>query len=54
MTVAAGSASEVRYLLELSGRLAFIPEDYATAMAGRYEELIRGIQRLLAVLNPKP
>jgi four helix bundle protein len=54
MVVAAASASEARYLIDLPARLDFIPAEPAAALVRRYEELIRGLQRLIAVLNPKP
>ncbi len=49
--IAVASASEVRYLLGLAARLAFIEADDALLLAARYDELIRGTQKLIASLE---
>ena len=48
--VALGSASEVRYLLNLARRFEFVAASEAEALEGGYSELIRGLQRLIDVL----
>lgn len=53
--VAIASASEVRYLLRLSGRLGILQKASEEALVRRYDDLIRSLQRLLSSLrNPKP
>jgi four helix bundle protein len=53
--VAIASASEVRYLLGLSGRLGILQKTSQEALVRRYDDLIRSLQRLLSSLrNPKP
>jgi four helix bundle protein len=44
LRVALGSASEVRYLLGLARRLGFAN---AEDLEGRYDELVRGLQKLI-------
>ena len=48
---ALSSASEVRYLLGLSGRLALLEDRAATDLGNRYGELIRGLQTLISSLE---
>ena len=48
--IALGSASETRYLLDLSYRLGFLPAEYS-ALERRYEELVRALHRLLGALD---
>lgn len=50
VSVALGSASEVRYLLGLARRLGLLAASDRDPLEGRYGELIRGLQRLLDVL----
>ena len=53
--VAIASASEVRYLLGLSARLGLLQKADQEPLVRRYDELIRGVQKLLSALrNPKP
>ena len=51
ISVALGSASEVRYLLSLARRLELVAASDGEALESRYGELIRGLQRLLDVLS---
>jgi hypothetical protein len=44
-------ASEVHYLLSLARRLGFVAASDGEALESRYDELIRGLQRLLDVLS---
>lgn len=50
LTMALGSASEVRYLLGLARRLAIIDEK---PLESRYDELVRGLQGLLTSLESR-
>jgi len=50
MTIALGSASEARYLLRLAPRLFALGQDYER-LAARYDELVRGIQKLVDALE---
>ena len=53
--IAIASASEVRYLLGLSSRLGILRSVDQQPLAGGYDDLIRGLQKLLSVLrHPKP
>jgi len=49
--IALGSASEVRYLIDLSARLGLIEEAPAAALVARYSDAIRGLQTLIASLQ---
>jgi four helix bundle protein len=53
ITIAAGSASEARYLLDLSKRLDLLPNEPTSALTGRYETLVRGLQKLVASLSTR-
>ena len=50
VTIALGSAQEVRYLLRLAPRLFTLGDDYEQ-LANRYDELIRSLQKLLDALE---
>ena len=53
--VAIASASEVRYLVALSGRLEILQKADQERLVRRYDDLIRSLQKLLSSLrNPKP
>ncbi len=54
LNVAAGSASEARYLAELATRLGFMTVDEQEALSSRYAELIAGLQGLLNALSREP
>ena len=49
--IAAGSASEARYLLSLARRLAFAHDDVARSLEGRYDGLVRALQGLRTALG---
>ena len=54
LDVAIASASEVRYLIGLNSRLAILDNADHERLAGKYDELIRSVQKLLSSLrNPK-
>ena len=45
------SASEVRYLLGLAQRLGYLSTTESTDLQSRYDELIRGLQKLISTLH---
>lgn len=53
LNIALSSASEVRYLVGLSKRLGFIPAAEHQDLEPRYDELVRGLQKLIDVLHDK-
>jgi four helix bundle protein len=54
LNIAAGSASEARYLTDLSFRLGFVKEeDWRVAIDG-YTELAAGLEALIQSLSLKP
>ena len=53
MTISLSSASEVRYLLGLSNRLQMLDSNHLDRLKPKYNELIRGIQKLVDTLNKK-
>ena len=54
--ISIGSASEVRYLLDLSVRLAFVSPQDGANLRDRYSRVIRALQALVSSLSrsPKP
>lgn len=54
LNIAAGSASEARYLVELSWRLGFLREEESEAVTVRYTELAAGLVALIQSLSPEP
>ena len=48
-----GSASEVRYLVGISQRLAFLDEGTAGDLTNGYSELIRGLPALIGSLESR-
>ena len=53
LSIALGSASETRYLLDLARRWEMLPEPDTPNLSTRYDELIRGLQRLIDSLRPE-
>ena len=53
VTIALGSASEVRYLLSVR-RLAMLETEASAALGVRYDELVRGLQALISALDQVP
>ncbi len=51
--IALGSASEVRYLVLVAGRLGFLSEQDAEGLRTRYGDVIRGLQALIASLEER-
>jgi four helix bundle protein len=54
LNIAAGSAAEARYLIELSLRLAFMQQRDCEPLCVKYTELAAGLQALINALSPKP
>ena len=54
LDVALGSASEVRYLLSVASRLGFLGENDHQLLERRYDELVRKLHKLIAVLSKRP
>lgn len=54
LNIAAGSASEVRYLAELSHRLGFMTADPQQTISARYTELVARLQALIKALSLEP
>ena len=54
INIAAGSATETRYLLDVSGRLGYIPMKDATDLVSRYSKLAARLQALLVSLASEP
>jgi len=55
--LAHGSAREVEYLVELAGRLAYLPQDSTGAIANRYNQvssMLLGIVKALMPATPSP
>ena len=54
--ISIGSASEVRYVLDLSVRLAFVSPQDGAKLRDRYSRVIRALQALVSSLSrsPKP
>ena len=54
LTIALGSASELRYLLGLASRLDFIAGPIAAGLDEKCHDLLRRLQRLIDSLAEKP
>ena len=54
MNIALASASEVRYLLQLSRRLGFLSDTTQPELVRRFDELIRSLHNLVAALDAEP
>jgi len=53
LNIAAGSAAETRYLLDLASRLGLLLEAEATLLEGGYRELSASLCALVASLDPR-
>ena len=53
LNIAAGSAAEVRYLIDLSRRLDLLPVKDADRLFEHYDELVRRLKRLLFALQKR-
>ena len=49
--IALGSASEVRYLLDIARRLGYLEEESSRDLVTRYGDVIRGVQALVGALE---
>ena len=54
INIAAGSATEARYLADVSRRLGYFPEQDGAELVTRYTELAARLQALLASLESEP
>ena len=54
LNIAAGSAAEVRYLVDLAYRLGFVGEIDRTTLISDYTELAAGLQALIRSVSPDP
>ena len=54
LSIALGSASEARYLLDLAVRLGFLAASANESLEPRYRELVRSLQRLIDSLDQPP
>ena len=54
LTVATGSAAEARYLVDVSFRLEYLPETTRDDLDIRYTDLLKGLQKLVRVLEGQP
>jgi four helix bundle protein len=54
LNIAAGSASEARYLTDLCCRLGFLPEAGAQPVVAGYTDLAAGLEALIQSLSLKP
>src|SRR5947207_13031611 len=54
LNIAAGSASEARYLVEISCRLGFMSAKERQATTARYTELAAGLEARIQSLSPEP
>jgi four helix bundle protein len=54
LNIAAGSASETRYLVEVSCRLGFLSREDGQTVTGTYTELCARLQALISSLSHEP
>ena len=54
INIAAGSATEARYLADVSGRVGFIAAEDATELVSRYMDLSARLQALIGSLSSEP
>lgn len=54
LNIAAGSASEARYLAEISCRLGFLSKKESLSAIAPYTELAAGLEALIQSLSPEP
>jgi len=53
LDIASGSATEARYLLAVSARLGYMKVEDADHLSAEYDEIIAGLQNLIASLADK-
>ena len=54
LNVAASSAAETEYLIDISRRLGLLAAEAGTGLAAEYRQLAAGLQALLQTMTPKP
>ena len=54
LNIAAGSAAEAQYLVDLSSRLGFLSDVDRQALCTQYAELAAGLQALIRALSLEP
>ncbi len=54
LNIAAGSAAETRYLLELASRLGMLKGSETEPLVAGYTELSAGLQSLISALSREP
>jgi hypothetical protein len=55
LNVSLGSAAEARYLVDLAGRLSYVPEPTRDGLVARFTVLMKCLQNLIFSLErPKP
>ena len=52
LNIAASSAAETEYLIDISRRLRLVGEDAGTGLASEYRQLAAGLQALLQTMSP--
>ena len=54
LNIAASSAAETEYLLDISRRLGLVAQETGAGLAAEYRTLAAGLQALLQTMSPKP
>jgi len=54
LNVAASSAAEAEYLIDISRRLGLVAEETGAGLAAEYRTLAASLQTLLQTMSPKP
>ena len=54
LNIAASSAAETEYLIDISRRLGLLAPETGTGLAAEYRQLAAGLQALLQTMTPKP
>lgn len=52
LNISTGSAAEAQYLVDVAARLGWVSQAEARAADLKYRELLRGLQNLIASLDP--
>ena len=54
INIAASSAAETEYLIDISRRLGLLADEIGVGLAAEYRTLAAGLQALLQTMSPKP
>ena len=54
LNIAASSAAETEYLIDISRRLGLLAEETGVGLAAEYKKLAAGLQALLQTMKPEP